>query len=365
MVTKTIPLVSVIIPMFNAAKFISQGLESLLNQTMQDFEIVVVDDGSTDNGVEVVESFAGKFGGRLCVIKFPKNTGTPGLPRNAGIQFAHGKYIAFLDSDDLYTKTALEELATLAENYQAEVVHTLSRFSLWKDINQSVDDPKFTDMNYLMNPANWTRMKERKDLQITEPIFLSEEMTDRIKGFVQEDTFWSAQFSIYRRDFLIDNQIFFPPMLTSEDASFTFSCICLAKKFLIVPNTTYIRRARFGSVSNENPSDDELKNYFHKKISALKDGLKILETKMDKMDFFKENPEYRFKVLDFFRKKHLAFSRYLRLNYGKFSAQEIGEFVKREFQSEDADFAAFLFNKMYLQTLRINELKKRISELEN
>ena len=62
-VANKIPLVSVIIPMYNAAKFIPQALESLLYQTMRDFEVVVVDDCSTDNSVEVVESFAERFEG--------------------------------------------------------------------------------------------------------------------------------------------------------------------------------------------------------------------------------------------------------------------------------------------------------------
>ena len=61
MSTEKIPLVSVIIPMYNATKFIPQTLESLLYQTMQDFEVVVIDDCSTDNSVEVVESFKEKF----------------------------------------------------------------------------------------------------------------------------------------------------------------------------------------------------------------------------------------------------------------------------------------------------------------
>lgn len=142
--TDKIPLVSVIIPMFNSAKFIPQTLESLCYQTINDFEVVVVDDGSTDNSVEVVESFSERFGGRLHVIKLPKNTGTPGLPRNVDIQFARGKYIAFLDSDDLYTKTALEELTTLAEQYQADVLNINNNFVLWngekKSINAAVND---------------------------------------------------------------------------------------------------------------------------------------------------------------------------------------------------------------------------------
>ena len=69
LVANKIPLVSVIIPMYNAARFISQTLESLLYQTMKDFEVIVVDDCSTDNSVEVVESFKPKFAvGGVCFI---------------------------------------------------------------------------------------------------------------------------------------------------------------------------------------------------------------------------------------------------------------------------------------------------------
>ena len=159
MSTEKIPLVSVIIPMFNAAKFIPQTLESLLYQTMKDFEVVVVDDYSTDNSVEVVEGFKMRFdslGVKLHVIKLPKNTGKPGLPRNVGIQFARGKYISFLDSDDLYTKTALEELSTLAEKYQADVVRMYNRYVLWKGQKRSVDDLTFVDTKELLNPTNWS-----------------------------------------------------------------------------------------------------------------------------------------------------------------------------------------------------------------
>ena len=121
------PLVSVIIPVFNAAKFLSQTLESLLCQTLTNFEVVAVDDCSTDNSVEVLQSFAKRFGGggvRLRVVKLATNSGTPDTPRNVGIKTARGKYVTFLDDDDFFTPTALEELSTLAEKFQADVVHT-------------------------------------------------------------------------------------------------------------------------------------------------------------------------------------------------------------------------------------------------
>lgn len=111
-------------PVFNAAKFLPQTLESLLYKTMTDFEVVAADDCSTDNSVEVLESFAPKFDGRLKVVKLATNSGTPDTPRNVGIQTARGKYVTFLDDDDFFTPTALEELSTFAEAFQADVVHT-------------------------------------------------------------------------------------------------------------------------------------------------------------------------------------------------------------------------------------------------
>lgn len=118
---KKIPLVSVIIPMYNSEKYISQTLESLLCQTLKDFEVIIVDDCSTDNGVAVVENFIPRFaaqGINFNLIELPTNSGTPGLPRNIGVEVACGKYVAFLDSDDLFMETALEELATLLKKKQ-------------------------------------------------------------------------------------------------------------------------------------------------------------------------------------------------------------------------------------------------------
>ena len=98
------PAISVIIPMYNVEKYIGQCLGSLLSQTFQDFEAIVVDDCSTDNSVAEVEKFLPKLNDRLKLIKLNKNSGGVGIPRNVGIQLAHGKYIAFLDSDDLFLK---------------------------------------------------------------------------------------------------------------------------------------------------------------------------------------------------------------------------------------------------------------------
>lgn len=98
------PEVSVIIPAYNAGRFLGEALESVLRQTFQDFEVIVVDDGSTDNTAEVVARFADS---RTLYIYHEKNRGLPAA-RNTGICASMGKYVAFLDADDWYLPRKLE-----------------------------------------------------------------------------------------------------------------------------------------------------------------------------------------------------------------------------------------------------------------
>ena len=96
------PLVSVIIPAYNAEQFIAQAIQSVLNQTFRSFEIIVIDDGSTDKTKEFLQKFHSQI---RCVCQ--KNQG-PSLARNAGIKVAQGEYICFLDADDFWTPEKLE-----------------------------------------------------------------------------------------------------------------------------------------------------------------------------------------------------------------------------------------------------------------
>jgi glycosyltransferase involved in cell wall biosynthesis len=101
------PLVSVIIPTYNSARYIEEALESVFEQTFQDFEIIVVDDGSSDETREILK----KYGDRVKYL-FQENSGPAGA-RNRGISNARGKYIAFLDADDLWLPTKLEKQLSL------------------------------------------------------------------------------------------------------------------------------------------------------------------------------------------------------------------------------------------------------------
>lgn len=97
------PKISIVIPAYNRANVIGRAIKSVLLQTYDNFEIIVVDDGSTDNTKDIVESFADDRISYVC----QKNSGAP-VARNTGLKIAKGKYIAFLDSDDEWLPTFLE-----------------------------------------------------------------------------------------------------------------------------------------------------------------------------------------------------------------------------------------------------------------
>lgn len=105
-------MISVVIPLYNKEKSIAQTLECVLNQTYKDFEIVVVDDGSKDNGAAIVEQFADS---RIHLVR-QTNRGVSAA-RNRGIEEAQGEYVAFLDADDVWQADHLENLVNLIRQY--------------------------------------------------------------------------------------------------------------------------------------------------------------------------------------------------------------------------------------------------------
>jgi len=115
--TKKFPTVSVIIPTYNRAHLVGRAIQSVLEQTYQDFELIVVDDGSTDNTKEVVKGFNDK---RIKYILHEKNKGATAA-RNTGIKAARGEYIAFQDSDDEWLPVKLEKQMKVFEAASPEV----------------------------------------------------------------------------------------------------------------------------------------------------------------------------------------------------------------------------------------------------
>ncbi len=111
-------LVSIITPTYNCAKFIGATIESVLNQTYQNFEMIIVDDASKDNTEEVVKSFKDK---RIKYIRLSKNSG-PAVARNTAMEEAKGKYMAFLDSDDLWVPTKLEKQINFIKKNKYKII---------------------------------------------------------------------------------------------------------------------------------------------------------------------------------------------------------------------------------------------------
>lgn len=119
-------LVSVIIPMFNASGFIARTIESVQGQSYQNWEMLVVDDCSTDNSCDIVKAYMQKDR-RIKLIEMEVNFGGPAKARNLGIKNASGSYIAFFDADDIWMKDKLERQYNILEN-QSDIFLVYSNF---------------------------------------------------------------------------------------------------------------------------------------------------------------------------------------------------------------------------------------------
>lgn len=103
--TLATPCVSVIMPVFNGSAYLAQAIDSVLAQTLQDWELIVIDDGSSDTSLSIAQAYSDP---RIRVLKNPHNLGLP-LSRNRGVDEARGRYVAFLDSDDIALPLRLQQ----------------------------------------------------------------------------------------------------------------------------------------------------------------------------------------------------------------------------------------------------------------
>jgi len=112
--------VSVIVPVYNVEKYLKKCLHSLVNQTLQEIEILVINDGSSDGSQKIIEEFQKKF--PLKIKSFTKENGGLSDARNFGLNIATGEFIGFVDGDDEVSETMFEEMYDLAEKHSAEMV---------------------------------------------------------------------------------------------------------------------------------------------------------------------------------------------------------------------------------------------------
>jgi len=178
------PIFSIIIPTFNRSKVLNRAIRSVQNQTFSDFEILVMDDGSTDNSRETVESFADAR------IKYAwaENFGGPAAPRNRGLALAEGEYIAFLDSDDWWHSQKLEVSLKYLEQGADLVYHDLfvatklnQRFFWKKVLAGDLKSPIFDDLLVNGNALPNSSVVVRKQILQT------------IKGFDEDENLIAAE----------------------------------------------------------------------------------------------------------------------------------------------------------------------------
>lgn len=266
-----------IIPMYNVENFIGECLTSLLEQTFQDFEIIIVDDCSTDDSPRVATSFYENFGDRLKIAKLSANSGCPGIPRNFALEMACGEYVYFLDSDDFLSGTALEELYTVAKKFDADVVHAEWHIS-FRNVNG-----KFEFKRTSFQEGNF----------VTEPTLETFDLSERVTGFAEKKYLWWACNKLFRRQLLTENEIKFPEVSVFEDMVFTFMCVVAAKNYVRVPFASYCYRRHDKSISLKKRGAVESTNVVIKIVNAL-------DNFMDGRKFFRNNPQYKYAILDSF-----------------------------------------------------------------
>lgn len=331
------PAVSVIIPVCNAENYLGVCLGSLLIQTLTNFEVIVVDDCSTDDSVAVAESYLETFGGRLKILTLEKNTGSGAVPRNIGLEYASGEYVYFADADDLLIDTALETLCNYAETYQVDVVYMEKFFTC--------DEKPFPEDLEL---AAWCHTK----VFVDKPIFETEELFERLEQFFNSRYCWTPWSKFVRRDLLIDNKITFPQMTIAEDVVHTFELICTAKKILHVPTPLYISRTNSASMMRRKRTPEQMIAF---RTSPLITGLEALDEFMRGLDYFQKNRATRLEVLNFFALMQIDNMRDALKNLEPIEAYEM---FLREFAEAGSSQPALTAYLLVMNNLYRSELTK-------
>jgi len=188
--------VSIVIPIYNVERFLSDSIQCALNQTLKDVEIILVDDGSTDNSGSIIDEFA-KKDSRIIVVH--KDNEGAGPTRTLGISYATGDYLFFPDSDDWYDLNTLEELYTVAKEHNADCV-----VSGIYGVRYHSDGSYYISDSYLCKDYFFKTKNECRE--------------NIMKLFPTSLVFDSPCNKLYRRQVAVDNNITFRPLRRCQDA---------------------------------------------------------------------------------------------------------------------------------------------------
>lgn len=200
--------VSVIVPVYNVEKYLKRCLDSLINQTLSDIDIICINDGSKDSSLQILEQYAQKDS--RIVIYNQENSGLS-VARNTGLEHASGEYIGFVDSDDWVDLDFYEKLYNSAKNNNADI---------------AVAD--FIREHQNKKPKR-LKLKEEKIYTTPEDKFM-------ICKVHREGCVWNK---IYRTEFIHSINLKFVPKMYYEDRDFTIRSLYFSKKLVTTPNTYY------------------------------------------------------------------------------------------------------------------------------
>ena len=204
---------SVIVPFYNVENYIEKCLETLVNQTLEDIEIILVNDGSQDKSIDIVKKYLNKYPDKITYLE--KENGGLSDARNYALPYAKGEYIAFLDSDDYVEKTMYKDMYELAKKENSDMVEC--------DFYWEYPEKKKEDIGIIY--------KNKK------------EMLEKVRVVA-----WNK---LIKKEILEKSKIIFPKGYRYEDVEFTYKLIPYIEKvsFLKKPCVHYIQRE--GSISNK------------------------------------------------------------------------------------------------------------------
>ena len=272
--------VSVIVPVYNVEKYLDECLSSLVNQTLSELEIIVVNDGTKDNSQNIIDQYVKLYPNK--VISLIKENGGLGDARNYGIPYAKGEYIGFVDSDDVVHLEMYEKMFNKAKLEDSDLV--------------------LCDLEYFYETSSEKMVKEGlvqiENMDVNKTVFLSPLFA------------WNK---LYRKSLFIESELKYPIGLWYEDIPVTVPFFTLAKKISYVHETLIYYRQRSTSImgSVDNPKVKDIFDIMHLCLTYFKDH-NLLETYQDELEFlFLEhlmlNGGFRF-LLSHKYKDYLAFS---------------------------------------------------------
>lgn len=205
------PKISVIVPVYNVEQYLKICLDSILAQTFQDFEIICINDGSTDNSLKILEEYK-QLDDRLVILTQTQSGAA--IARNNGIKQSKGEYIQFLDSDDYVEPNLLEEMYKRARTHQADLV-----VCSYKKVD---DNGNITERKNPNSPINLYKTPLEKP-------FCANDFKEDIFSLLTP----GPVNKLYKKELIIENDITFPNIRICEDIAFVHSCVAVAKKILV------------------------------------------------------------------------------------------------------------------------------------